>query len=396
MSCSGGVKLGLDLLLGSNFFYICDVYNTFATVVCLVMIFLFIIGPTGIYRFADAHSLVQLRDAAEIFILEHFRGIVKSDEFLQLPLDVLLRFLRSDELHIEAEYEVLDAILGWLDSDAACRRRLVYDVMDTVRVTLIPLSFCERSIAACKDLGTRIAVQKLVRNVHRSARVRNVHRSALLQITVQPRRHARKTVYVVGGYRRDVGARWSDSVTLSRVDGFEMYLRVWRSVPALSSSRSGVAVAMLNNAVYAVGGESDSMISDSVERFDPAVSSRWQTVESLILPRCSAGACAVNDRLYVFGGWIGSEIGKSFEFYEPQRKMWTVVDPFDSKPRYAMGVIEYNGKVCLISCEYFSKIFVYLACLDRKICKELQDFYNCNFLLEKRADIKPVWMRRRT
>lgn len=293
---------------------------------------------TGIYLFADAHSCIHLRDAAEIFILEHFRAVVESDEFLQLPLAVLLRFLQSDELHIEAEYEVLDAALRWLDSDAACRRRSVYDVMATVRFPLIPLSVCERSVAAREDLGVKIAVHKLVEDVHGTSSVQS-------RVTVHPRRHAQRTVFVVGGYHRDVGARWSDSTTLSRVDCYETYLRVWRCGPALSLSRSGVAVVTLNGAVYAIGGESESLISDCVERFEPVSSSRWQTIEPLTFPRCSAGACAMNDRLYVFGGWIGAEIGKSVEFYDPQRKMWTVIDTFGGVPRYAMGVTECDGEI---------------------------------------------------
>jgi len=292
----------------------------------------------GIYLFADAHSCVQLCSTAEIFILENFHAIVKSEEFLQLPLNVLLRFLRSDELHVEAELEVLDAAVRWLDSDAADRRHSVYDVMATVRFSLIPLSVCESSVALCEDLGIKFAVQKFFRDAH-------VASSMQLCITVQPRRGARQTVYIVGGYNRDVGARWSDSMTLSRVDSFETYIWMWRSGPALSLSRSGVAVVTLNGAIYAVGGESDSLISDCVERFDPVTSSHWQTVESLTVPRCSAGACAINDRLYIFGGWIGSEIGKSVEFYDPKRKIWTVTDTFGGVPRYAMGVVEYDGEM---------------------------------------------------
>jgi len=292
----------------------------------------------GIYHFADAHSFVQLSDAARLFILENFCGVVKSEEFLQLPLNILLRFLQNDDLRVEAEYEVLDAALRWLDSDAAGRRRATYDVMATVRLSLIPLSVCERSVATCEDLGIKFAVQKLVRDVHATS---SVHSG----ITVQPRRHTRQTVYIVGGYRRDVGARWSDSTTLSRVDGFETYLRVWSSSPALSSSRSGVVVVMLNGTLYAIGGESDSLISDCVECFDPVVSSRWHTVKPLSVPRCGAGACAINERLYVFGGYIGAEIGKSVEFYDPRRKNWTIIDTFGGVPRYAMGVVEYAGEM---------------------------------------------------
>ena len=314
----------------------------FSVFTCLITVLVAISVVSGIYLFAEAHSCIQLRDAAETFILEHFRGIVESEEFLQLPLNVLLRFLQSNELHVEAEYEVLDAALCWLDSDAVGRRRSLYDVMATVRFPLIPLSICESSAAECKDLGIRIAVQKLARDVHATSSVQ-------ARITVHPRRHTRRTIYIVGGYRRDTGARWSDSMTLSRVDGFETYIRVWRSAPALSSPRSGVAVVTLNGAIYAIGGESDSLISDCVERFDPVISSRWQTVESLTVPRCSAGACATNDRLYIFGGWIGAEIGKSVEYYDPERKTWTIIDTFGGVPRYAMGVVEYDGEMFAIT-----------------------------------------------
>lgn len=252
---------------------------------------------------------------------------------MRLPLNVLLRFLQSDDLNVEAEYEVLDAAIRWLDCDAAGRRHSVLDVMATVRSSLIPLSICKSAVAECKDLGVQFAVQQLVHDIHATSS------------NVQPRRHTRRTVYIVGGYRRDVGARWSDSMTLSRVDSFETYTQLWHSAPALSSSRSDVAVVTLNGAIYAIGGESDSLISDCVERFDPVISSRWQTVEPLTVPRCSAGACVVEEQLYIFGGWIGAEIGKSVEFYDPQRKTWTMIDTFGGIPRYAMGVVEHNGEM---------------------------------------------------
>jgi len=305
---------------------------------------------SGIFLFADAHSCVQLRNAAEMFILENFHNIVKSEEFVNLPLDVLLRILQSDELQIEAEHEVLDAAVLWLDTNPSCRRRTVNDVLSTVRFSLIPLSVCHLSVAGCEDMGIKFAVQKFYQDIHSTSSVQS-------SIPVQPRRCDRRTVYIVGGYCRDIGARWSDSVTLSRVDGFETYVQMWQSAPALNSSRSGVAVVALNGAIYAIGGESDSLISDSVERFDPVISSQWQTVESLTVPRCSAGACAIDDKLYIFGGWIGAEIGKSVEFYDLRRKKWTILDTFGGVPRYTMGLVEYDGKMMFDITHLFTRKF---------------------------------------
>lgn len=292
------------------------------------------------YLLAESHSCVDLRDSAENYILANFQNVVCGDEFTQLPVEVLLHFLRSDDLCMESEFQILDAAFRWMMSDISSRRRHVYEVMDSVRLALIPSLQRDRLAASCVDPGLKFVLQKLSQDLNASAGL------MAMSVRIQPRRRSRRTLYVVGGYLRSPGTRWSDSSTLSQVDCYDTYLRVWRTAPSLRCPRSGASIVALDGAIYAVGGESDSLIFDSVERLEPALSSRWKTIEPMMAPRCGAGICAVGKSLYVFGGWVGSVIGTSVEVYDTQSRRWSQCDTMHGELRCSMGVAEFQGNVC--------------------------------------------------
>lgn len=287
---------------------------------------------------ADVHSCIELRCAAETYILSNFQSVSNGDEFLQLPLELFLHFLRSDDLCIESEFQVLDSAIRWVMAELPTRRRQIYDIMTAVRLPLIPSSLLNRLIVSCSDPGVQIVLQKLSQDLRRPSGL------AVTQFRCQPRRLSRRMLYVVGGYQRSAGTRWSDSRTISQVDCYDTFLRLWRTAPPLRTARSGCGVIAADGAIYAVGGESDSLIYDSTERFEPGLSSRWRTFESMTTPRCGAGICTVGTSLYVFGGWVGSVIGNSVEVYDWHSKSWSECDTMRGELRHAMGIVEYQGE----------------------------------------------------
>jgi BTB And C-terminal Kelch/Kelch motif len=289
----------------------------------------------GIYLFADAHSCVELKHSAEAYIVTNFHSVTNCDEFLQMPQEVLLHLLRSDDLHVESELVVLESTLKWMSADLSARRCSIYDILDVVRLQHIPSSLLQRVIATCSDLAIKIVLQKVMQDYRTSSRFHSA-----LQM---PRRHAHRTLYVIGGYCRSPGSRWSDSYTLSQVDCYETFTKAWRTAPSLLSARSDACVVSLDGAIYAIGGESESLIFDSVERLEPSISNRWKTVEPMAVPRCSAGVCVFGQSVYVFGGWVGYESSSSIEIYDYQHRIWTNGGTMHGERRWGMGVVEYQG-----------------------------------------------------
>nr|CAD7204631.1 unnamed protein product [Timema douglasi] len=66
----------------------------------------------GIYRFADGHNCEELASVAMDFIQSHFPQICNEEEFFELPKDLLTKFLSSEHLRVDTEFQVLNVF--WL------------------------------------------------------------------------------------------------------------------------------------------------------------------------------------------------------------------------------------------------------------------------------------------
>lgn len=292
--------------------------------------------------FADAHCCRDLSEAAELFIHSNFVEVSKEEEFLNMPKEMLIQIVQSENLRIENELEVLQAAIQWVMQNASIRRQLIFDVITPVRLPIIPRKELDSFIQSLPDLGIRIALSKMAQDFRGERRGLFEFRiSRLKPYLFQPRKCACKSIYVVGGYSRMAGGRWSDSQSLSRVEHFNSFTQMWKAAAPLKHARSGLGVAVLNGCIYAVGGESESLIFDDAECYDPTTN-KWTAIESLIVPRCGLSLCALGDFLYAIGGWVGSDIGTSIERYDPKQNMWTMAGMMNT-PRFAMGVVEYQG-----------------------------------------------------
>lgn len=92
----------------------------------------------GIKQFADMHSCPDLVKKANRFIIRKFADVVKTDEFLEVPHHVLCELLQNDHLHVENEMQVFNAFLRWADHDLDRRAPFAYDLLDCIRIPLLP------------------------------------------------------------------------------------------------------------------------------------------------------------------------------------------------------------------------------------------------------------------
>lgn len=63
-------------------------------------------NAVGIYRFSDGHHCIELKNAAINFIQSHFPLISEEEEFYELPKDQLVKFLSSEHLRVDSEFQV--------------------------------------------------------------------------------------------------------------------------------------------------------------------------------------------------------------------------------------------------------------------------------------------------
>ncbi|KAI4461309.1 kelch protein [Holotrichia oblita] len=297
------------------------------------------INAVGIFRFAEAHNCTELMTASYEFILNNFPQVCNEDEIYDLPKDQIIKFLSSEHVKVDSEFQVFQAAIRWITHDIMERRRYVFEILKHVRLPLFSLGLLERAVNECNDSSLKVALK----SVHNDLVNR---KGCLVPLTVNPRICAKKDIYVIGGNKREfVWHRGSESYCVSVVK-FDTFKREWSTAPDLLVNRIVPGVATLNGRIYVVGGEQESNSLSCCECYDPQLNS-WKLIASMIVPRCEFGLCALNGYLYALGGWIGDDIGGCIERYDTKKDEWKHVGVLP-QPRFSMGVVAYKGLIYMV------------------------------------------------
>lgn len=171
-----------------------------------------------LHRFAEAHNCENLRKTAADFIEFHFPKVCAEEEFYDLPKELLVNFLRSENLRVDSEYQVFQAALRWITYDIVCRKRYVFEILRYVRLPLLSIFSLERVTSDCTDNSLKVAL----RSIHKDLVMK---KGSLVPLYVHPRASAKKDVYVIGGSKREMTTGWrrtSESIfeSVERFDTF--------------------------------------------------------------------------------------------------------------------------------------------------------------------------------
>lgn len=311
----------------------------------------------GILRFAEAHNCEALAESAFNFINSHFPSISLEDEFLDTPQTLLSRLLKSEYLRVDNETQVFQAALRWIKHDVMQRRCYVFEILSLVRLALIPVRLIDQSIQDCFDLSVTVALRSMRKDI-------TSKRGQLVPLFVCPRASAKKSIYIIGGSRREASCGWDpDDSILESVAKFDIFRQEWTETAPMEIGRILPGVAALSGKIYVVGGERGSQILANGEVYDPQ-NNNWQPIAPMIIPRCEFGLCAVGGTLWAVGGWIGDDIGGSMESYDPIKDTWTMIGDMP-EPRFSMGVVSYDGLIYIVGgCTTSSRYLPDLICYN--------------------------------
>ena len=116
-------------------------------------------------------------------------------------------------------------------------------------------------------------------------------------------------IYFVGG---------DNSSAKNIAERYDPLNDTWEILSPMSVARGGVASAILNGKLYAIGGSGLS----SVEIYDPSTNT-WSLGPAL--PHAVNSGCAIvaNENLYHIGGWLNNQNFKSSSMLRTKLKSWT-------------------------------------------------------------------------
>uniref|UniRef100_A0A182TX34 BTB domain-containing protein n=1 Tax=Anopheles melas TaxID=34690 RepID=A0A182TX34_9DIPT len=283
----------------------------------------------GIANFAEQHGCESLRQKANQFIERNFTQICREEEFLQLSVMQLICLIRKDELNVQGERDVYDAVLKWVKYDEDNRYPKMESILSAVRCQLLTPSFLKEQMKNCAVLrrapGCREYLAKIFHDL-------TLHKRPAVR---ERKPNTTRMIFVAGGYYKH---------SLDMLEGYNVDDKVWLTLPKLTVPRSGLGAAFLKGTFYAVGGRNNSpgssYDSDWVDRYNP-VTERWRPCSPMSVPRNRVGVAVMDELLYAVGGSSGSDYHNTVEYYDPETDRWTLVQPMQSK-RLGVGVAVVN------------------------------------------------------
>ncbi|MCW4023836.1 MAG: hypothetical protein NWF01_02235 [Candidatus Bathyarchaeota archaeon] len=131
----------------------------------------------------------------------------------------------------------------------------------------------------------------------------------------------------------------------------------WETKAAMPTGRSQLGVAVVQDKIYAIGGEikKTNLESHSNEMYDPSTNT-WTTKQPMPTVRGAFGIAAYNNKIYCISGCIIGKISVEIgsweitgvnEVYDPQTNTWSTKASMPN-PRYGLNAHVINGKIYLI------------------------------------------------
>uniref|UniRef100_A0A672S5A5 Kelch like family member 12 n=1 Tax=Sinocyclocheilus grahami TaxID=75366 RepID=A0A672S5A5_SINGR len=293
----------------------------------------------GIRDFAETHNCLDLMQAAELFSQKHFAEVVQQEEFMLLSQSEVEKLIKCDEIQVDSEEPVFEAVLNWVKHNRKEREPYLPDLLEYVRMPLLT----PRYITDVIDIEPLIRCSLPCRDLVDEAKkfhLRPELRSEMQSPRTQARLGAKEVLLVIGGFG-------SQQSPIDVVEKYDPKSREWSFLPNIARKRRYVATVALNDRVYVIGGYDGRSRLSSVECLDYTADEDgvWYSVATMNVRRGLAGATTLGALL--FCGYDGLNILNSVERYDPHTGHWTSVTPMANK-RSGAGVALLNDHIYVV------------------------------------------------
>lgn len=120
----------------------------------------------------------------------------------------------------------------------------------------------------------------------------------------------------------------------------------WKALTPLSIPRSGLAVAVHENQIYAIAGEDANGVTGVVERYDPQTNV-WKSLADKPTPVSNVAAAVIGGEIFVPGGILDSgQATNVLEIYDPRSDSWSRGAPLP-QPVGSYALAAFEGKLYL-------------------------------------------------
>jgi len=170
--------------------------------------------------------------------------------------------------------------------------------------------------------------------------------SPWLEKAQMPTRRAHLALALVDERLLAIGGQTPDGVTAA-VEAYDPEGDIWRPLRQKPTPVAYVGAAAIGADVYVPGGcDLESQPMRTVEVYDAAADA-WRQVSPLPEPRCAYALVAQEDALYLFGGWDGEQYVSTTYVYDVARGQWREL-PSSGVSRGLAGAAALNGRLYVV------------------------------------------------
>lgn len=120
----------------------------------------------------------------------------------------------------------------------------------------------------------------------------------------------------------------------------------WQEKASMLTARKSMAVAAYENQIFAMGGETETGISDVVEKYD-LESDTWTKLSPMPVPLTEINSVVIGGLIYIPGGkTLDNQLSDTLHVYDPRKDQWNELAPLP-KPLCGYAVVAYEGRMYL-------------------------------------------------
>ena len=212
-----------------------------------------VVNCLGIAAFAELLSCSQLYDVSWRFALENFNDVRKTEEYFTVTASVLVELVKSENLRIHSEEDVLESVMHWYHHDQPTRLKDMPLLLRHIKLPLIPWSTLSAVLLSDHALSADPQCQMLLdraKSYQSSPSMAERFLDTPDYAQFVPRKSVGESlfVYVVGGETTPGRS------TVGSMECYNPSKNNWSCLAAMATARRGVGVTLLNGLLYVMGG----------------------------------------------------------------------------------------------------------------------------------------------
>jgi len=260
----------------------------------------------GMHAFAELHLCAGLEREARRVMLSRFTELIQQEEFLELDPGKMSSVLAAQNLTVQRDDVLIDAVAKWVTHDLDNRVQCSAELLHSIHLDLDEMYF------------------KATLEVHRqcSLNSEDIFKSMIVQALrsngkdVSTSKKMSSSMYVIGGYY------WHP---LCEVHIWDPISNTWvqgKDMP--DHSMESYSVSLLGANIYVTGGYR----TNTVEALDTVLVyncdyDEWTEGCPMITARYYHCSVALHGCIYAIGGYKGGAPEQETEYYDPLKKKWS-------------------------------------------------------------------------